>query len=193
LALAVTARAQSCFDHHANLGEARPGQIAASREKDGSKSGQPQRAAANAEQPPSTSGGSPTAVPQHPLIAQAIAAAKARIESSKKCRRFFNYQGAEVIDHTGYYALDLGPGTVAAAKLGENIAVNINPRGAFMHPPEEFAGLHAAEDVRGFFILHELGHQLSQTTKFDWDHSEIKSLNDFRHDLNDRRLRRNCY
>jgi len=165
----------------------------AKADNEGAKSEKAQRAAAKAEQPASSSRAGATAVSQHPLIAKAIAAAKARIESSKKCRRFFNYQGVEVIDHTGYYALDLGPGTVAAAKVGENIAVNINPKGAFMHPPAEFAGMHAAEDVRGFFILHELGHQLSQTTKFEWDHSEIKSLNDFRHDLNNGRLLRNCY
>jgi len=193
LALVVASQAQSRYDQHAKPGEAQPMQIDASPEKDGSKSGQAQRAAAKAEQPPNTSGDSSTAVSQHPLIAQAIAAAKARIESSKKCRRFFNYQGVEAIDQTSYFAQDLGTGTVAAARVGQNVAVNINPRGAFMHPPAEFAGLHAAEDVRGFFILHELGHQLSQTTKFVWDHSEIKSLNDSRHDLNDGRLRRNCY
>jgi hypothetical protein len=195
LALAVTSQAQSCYDHHVKPGEARPTQIDALPEKDGSKSGQGQAqpAATKVEQPPSASGVSPTVVSQHPLIAQAVAAAKARTESSKKCRRFFNYQGVEAIDQTSYFAQDLGTGTVAAARVGQNVAVNINPRGAFMHPPAEFVGLHAAEDIRGFFILHELGHQLSQATKFVWDHSELKSLNDLRHDLNDGRLRRNCY
>jgi hypothetical protein len=128
-----------------------------------------------------------------PVIVQAIAAAKARINASKKCQRFFDDRGLETISQTIYSLQELGPGSVAAYVEGNRVFLNLNPNGAFMNPPAGLAGMQSAEEIRGFYILHELAHELSRATKFLVDHSASQSMNKFRHDNNDDLLKMNCY
>jgi hypothetical protein len=128
-----------------------------------------------------------------PVVLQAIAAAQARINASKKCQRFFNNQGIEMMEQTHYSLQDLGPGSVAAMVDGDSVFLNLNAKGAFMNPPADFAGVQTVEEIRGFYVLHELGHELSRVTKFVMDRSASKSVNKFRHDSNNDLLRANCY
>ncbi|HEX7286065.1 MAG TPA: hypothetical protein VF532_07770 [Candidatus Angelobacter sp.] len=128
-----------------------------------------------------------------PVIAQAIAAAQSRIKAGKKCRRFFDDRGLETMGLTIYSLQELGPGSVAAYVEGNRVFLNLNPKGAFMSPPTGFAGMQSAEEIRGFYILHELAHELSRATKFQVDHSASQSMNKFRHDNNDDLLKMNCY
>jgi hypothetical protein len=127
------------------------------------------------------------------VVVQAIAAAKSRINASRKCQRFFNEQGIGTIEGTQYSLQDLGPGSLAASVDGEIVFLNVNRKGAFMDPPADFAGLQTADEIRAFYILHELGHELSSFTKFVQDHSASKAVNRFRHDINNDLLKNNCY
>jgi len=130
-----------------------------------------------------------------PLLAasQAIAAARARIQSSRKCQKFFHDEGVNKLDRT-FYTLQFIPNNNIAAEVEDDtVVLNRGAESAFMKPPLGFAGQKSAVEIRAFYILHELGHELSQFTKFTVDHSVAKADNQSRHQRNDELLLQNCY
>jgi hypothetical protein len=126
-------------------------------------------------------------------VYEAIAAAKARIHSSRKCQNFFHNEGIETIDHTRYSLQYLSSESRAAQVEGNTVLLNRSASGAFMKPPLGLAGLKEPIDIRAFYILHELGHELSRFTRFLEDHSVSVSMNQVRHKRNNELLLKNCY
>jgi hypothetical protein len=127
------------------------------------------------------------------LVYEAIAVARARIRSSRKCQTFFHNEGVQKIDETHYSLQDLGPGPVAAQVEENWVMLNLNAQGSFMRPPRDYKGLPDAAQVRGFYILHELAHELSAYTHFMSDHSVFVRENISRHARNNELLLMSCY
>lgn len=123
----------------------------------------------------------------------AIAAAKARIESNRKCQKFFHSEGTEKISQTLYTVQDLRASSIAAQVEGNTVALNRNPSAVFMKPPQDFAGLKEPGEIRAFYILHELAHELSKFTGFVNDHMASARDNAVRHQRNNQLLIQNCY
>jgi hypothetical protein len=65
-------------------------------------------------------------------------------------------------------------------------------QGAFMKPPSTFWGASGAAQVRGFVMLHELGHELSPSTGFFNSDSSDSPNGPTRQFINNLRLNYNC-
>lgn len=127
------------------------------------------------------------------LVYEAIAVARARIRSSRKCQTFFHNEGLQKIDETRYSLQVLGPGPVAAQVDGNWVMLNRNAQGRFMHPAPGFNGLPDAAQIRGFYILHELAHELRRYTRFMRDKTALARENKVRQSRNNELLLMNCY
>jgi RHS repeat-associated protein len=84
----------------------------------------------------------------------------------KGCGNFYGGQGAATLSATQYsfepLPLNVGAATVSAF----NVFLNSDPNGPYMNPPSSFLGVSGANNIRGLIFLHELGHQLANTTLF---------------------------
>lgn len=83
--------------------------------------------------------------------------------------------------------------TIAAQVDGNVVLLNRSPNGPFMKPPEGFAGLTDQTEIRAFYILHELAHELSRYTKYVIDHGASAPWSAVRVRMNNELLIQNCY
>ena len=92
----------------------------------------------------------------------------------ERCGSFYGDEGPTRMNETTYRFVSPPSGTPAAGIITPT-HVMINPRGAFMKPPArgrvllpngERRTLGTGRAFRGFILLHELGHQLSEHTGF---------------------------
>jgi len=123
---------------------------------------------------------------------RAIESAMARIHASPKCQKFFNDEGERKLANTRYTLQYLLVPSIAAQVDGTVVLLNRSPNGMFMKP-QSVAGLTDPAQIREFFILHELGHELSGFTRFLVDHTASSRISSFRTRLNNDLLFANCY
>ena len=124
---------------------------------------------------------------------RAIESAMARIHASPKCQKFFHNEGEQKLANTLYSLQYLKVPSIAAQVDGMVVLLNRSPNGMFMKPPEALAGLTGPAQIREFFILHELAHELSRFTRYLVDHTASSRANAFRIQLNNELLFANCY
>jgi hypothetical protein len=123
---------------------------------------------------------------------QAISAARARIQSDRSCQRFFHAEGEQVLERTRFTMQYLRVRTIAAQVEGSVVVLNRDPNGPFLKP-EAFAGMTDFTEIRAFFILHGLAHELSRHTRYLVDHTSSPVANALRTKLNNALLLQNCY
>jgi hypothetical protein len=124
---------------------------------------------------------------------QAIAAARERIRSNPTCQKFFHDQGEQVLEQTRFTMQYLTIPNIAAQVEGNVVLLNRNPNGAFMKPKQHIMGLTDPTEIRGFYVLHELAHELCRYTRYISDHQASAHENEFRTRLNNELLFLNCY
>jgi hypothetical protein len=124
---------------------------------------------------------------------QAIAAAMDRIRSNATCQRFFNNEGEQALGQTRFTIQYLSIPNIAAQVEGNVVLLNRNPNGAFMKPRQRIMGLTDPTEIRGFYVLHELAHELCRYTRYIPDHQASAHENEFRTRLNNELLFLNCY
>lgn len=123
----------------------------------------------------------------------AIADARDRIRSNPRCQKFFHDEGELALDNTRFSTQYLQIPEIAAQVEGSVVLLNRNPNGAFMKPRQGFMGLKDPTEIRGFYILHELAHELCRHTRYIPDHNASAHDNRFRSRLNNELLFLNCY
>jgi hypothetical protein len=128
-----------------------------------------------------------------PLAHQAIAAARERIRSNPTCQKFFHGEGEQVLEQTRFTMQYLKIPNIAAQVEGNVVLLNRNPNGAFMKPGHHVMGLTDPAEIRGFYVLHELAHELCQYTRYISDHQASAHENEFRTRMNNELLFLNCY
>ena len=124
---------------------------------------------------------------------QAIAAARARIQSNANCHRFFHGEGERALETTRFSLQYLPNPRIAAQVDGNVVLLNRSPNSAFMTPLPGSLGMTDPTEIRAFYILHELAHELSRYTSFIKDHTASARGNEFRTRLNNQLLLESCY
>ena len=124
---------------------------------------------------------------------QAISAARARIQSNGACRKFFHGEGEQVLDKTRFTLQYLEIPDIAAQVDGSVVLLNRSSNSLFMKPPPSFMGLEDPREIRAFYILHELAHELCRYTRYVTDHSASAETSKFRTLMNNELLFQNCY
>jgi hypothetical protein len=117
----------------------------------------------------------PPGTPQKYLgpLKQGLDNARAALKR-KRCADFYGGQGPQTLDATRYRFLDMGNPTTGAATISPT-EVFVNTNGAYMtYSPAigqagPFGRFWTQGQFRGFILLHELGHQLSNITDFQAD------------------------
>ena len=72
--------------------------------------------------------------------------------------------------------------------------LDYDPSGAFLSPPSSFYGAVGTAQVQGFFLAHEMAHNLSDATYFFTnDNPAMGRLSRFYQDMNNTRLSLACY
>jgi hypothetical protein len=108
-------------------------------------------------------------------LKNATANAKTIIENSLTCDSFFGGNGVQTINSTTYlmgatlseaYGKGVPMLTQQQGVLPPTVVVNPDVNGAFLSPPQQFYGASGESEVQSFFVLHEAGHALSDTTGF---------------------------
>lgn len=124
---------------------------------------------------------------------QAIAAARERIRSNPTCQKFFHDEGELALDNTRFTTQYLQIPDIAAQVEGNVVLLNRNPNGVFMKPRQGFMRLTDPTEIRGFYILHELAHELCRYTRYIPDHHASPHENELRTRLNNELLFLSCY
>jgi len=76
---------------------------------------------------------------------------------------------------------------------GSVVLINRAPNGAFMRPPQRLMKLTDPTEIRAFYILHELAHELCRYTQYVEDHKASATMSEVRTNLNNELLFENCY
>lgn len=124
---------------------------------------------------------------------QAIAAAEARIRGNAGCQKFFHGQGEQALESTRFTLQYVQSLSLAAQIVDASVLVNRNPSGRFMKPPPDFEGLKNPIEIRAFYVLHELAHELSGYTRYVKDHFALARQNEVRTKMNNDLLSESCY
>jgi len=171
-----------------------PASIAASPEPASPKNGNTPPAAlfSGADVPPALASGA--GLDDGVLVAYAaILAAKARIHSNRNCQKFFHSEGEQALENTHFTLQYLPIPRIAAQVEGQVVLLNRTPSGAFMTPPQDLMGLTDPTEIRAFYILHELAHELKRYTGYLKDHYPSADISEYHTRLNNELLFQNCY
>jgi hypothetical protein len=117
----------------------------------------------------------------------------------EKCAAFYGSHGEDTLRSYGakivFGELD-SPLTAAVPNADhKGMILNSDPNGAFLSPPDFFWAAEGPTQVRGFFIGHELAHNLVQYTGFFTNDNPqlFGAVGGARQAANNLRLSYNCY